>query len=168
MLKWGFSCYDNTRVSCGMAAAGLCVECPAVRWATVSLLVCLSLPSCLPPLSPCPCVCPFALPNCPPGTIKIELWSVSDWSAVRCRGNAISLYENLSTFAAVYLPARPSVLLLESVNQSRRPTPRPMTPSSGCRRAGFPISPLMSSHLCCLPVCLPTSPVTSPACQSLL
>lgn len=137
----------------------------SVCWASSSALshctfVCLSV-------CPCPPVCLsghvsacFTLPNYPLGTIKIDwtLPSVNDWSFVRCLGNAVSLYANLSTFAAVCLPARSSLWFGQTACLP------PTAPSSGCRSAGFPSTLLMFSHP---RRCLSKSSLSSPTCQAL-
>lgn len=116
------------------------VEVPAFHWATLPLHVCLSLLS---------SVCLFALPNYPLGTIKIDwtqlcsLW-MSDRPSVA--GETVSLYENLLT---LQLSAPLSLWVCQPVCLP------PMAPSSECRSAGFPFTPLLSACLCrCMSVSL--------------
>lgn len=87
------------------------VLCPAAHWAAVGVSVCPCPPVCLPFL-PVHWLLfsPFLI--IPQGTREDWLnwtWlSVSDWWLVCCLAEAVSLYANLSTFAAVCLSVCPA------------------------------------------------------------
>lgn len=152
MLKWAlsFSCSDGSSVACCEATAGgLCVESPAVHWDAVPLHACpSSLSSCPSSPSLCSCVCLFALPNYPLGTIKI------DWTGL-C---GLRMNDRLSVAGVMRShcrrTCRPSqlsiclpVLLSESVKLSASP---PLLHRLGVALLVSLSPPLMSS---CLSVC---------------
>lgn len=100
------------------------VLCPAAHWAAVGVSVCPCPPVCLPFLPVHSLLfSPFLI--IPQGTREDWLnwtWlSVSDWWLVCCLAEAVSLYANLSTFAAVCLSVCPA--------QSCLAPPRPAQPS---------------------------------------
>lgn len=152
MLKWAlsFRCSDGSSVACCEATAGgLCVESPAVHWDAVPLHACpSSLSSCPSSPSLCSCVCLFALPNYPLGTIKI------DWTGL-C---GLRMNDRLSVAGVMRShcrrTCRPSqlsiclpVLLSESVKLSASP---PLLHRLGVALLVSLSPPLMSS---CLSVC---------------